>query len=563
MSGAAVSIRNITDLQDATGDITVSVTTGGNDAASAARRPRELAGDFSSLPFASPQAAFDFLPKNTAGRRLRVSVGAGTFPRPVVRGFTGGGTLELDCATTPATLASGSASGSAGTGTSSTSLVKPNAAANWTANDLRGRLVKITVAGVVHWRVILSNTTNAASVRALDGLVAGVAFEIVAAGSFFSKDGTTNDGIVFEDCSCRIVVTAPAPTGTGVADGIRFERCVGGVTARGLTLAIDAVNTMRARNCYAIDFTDSSLSGAANATLEDCVVANADRLFADNGSVELVGCGRSTVGLSARAVVANALKITDCRAVRYALNTDACLATPLVVENSGTTAVELAGSNPGTTRGASFARGGQNIVTGATIAGSDAQQVLVENQPIAWSSLSAQGSASSMSTSIHWGTGTDVVMRKIRIPSLGGDELTNEGDETTGGTKKHFGTYLWLGNAGGGKTGPGDTEAAIQATGTNQAGAALCRYTHTLVGSVAGGGTNGVKFRPSPAAIMAGSVMNRSGAAINLFPSDGGYINDLLQNAAISLPDDTAALWWYVGDPLVEDRYVVALVSIP
>ncbi len=103
---------------------------------------------------------------------------AGSFTAQGIDGF---GTVTVDgtSALVAVTPTSGDFSGSLGAGTTTTSLVKPAASANWTADDFVGSFVRITT-GVASGSIapIISNTTTALTVHAMPGIAAGDAMVI-------------------------------------------------------------------------------------------------------------------------------------------------------------------------------------------------------------------------------------------------------------------------------------------------------------------------------------------------------------------------------------------------
>jgi hypothetical protein len=99
------------------------------------------------------------------------------------------GSLTIQGKTALATLTSGVNTGRAGVGTSSTSLVKPTGAANWTADNMNGKFLRITGGaghvGGLQLRPILANSTTAVTVAAVAGMDSTTTFEIVTLASSF------------------------------------------------------------------------------------------------------------------------------------------------------------------------------------------------------------------------------------------------------------------------------------------------------------------------------------------------------------------------------------------
>lgn len=532
----------------AQGNISISVASGGSDTPTADRPERLVKAGTYADAFATIEAAMAALPRDTAGYDITISAGAGTFAALVAaaRGFFGAGTVKISGALTAATLASGPSSGTAGAGSSTTAL--KNAAANWTASDLVGRIVHLTIGGETVRRVILSNTTDTAVVRAATGLTSGVVYAIFDRATFVDKDATTGDCLVIEDSTCSIVIEDLAFAGSGVDEGVRFERCSNAL-ARGLVLDVDAVKTLRAIDCYAATVEDCALSAGADIELRDCKVPTAQRLYADDGAVLIVG-GRATVELDASACIANALKLVSCDYADIDLVANDCTATPLVCEGvrSGVL-TQATGANSGTARFAEFSKGCNLVVTGADGAGSNANEMLLEGAGLSWSKLASFGSASAVGTSVHWGGDEHLFLRRVRIPAEASgtsDGITNEIDTNLGATTKMGGFLIHDGNAGG---------TAIAAAGSTQGDATLCRYQTSIVTS----GSGGVRLQAAAFPVTVCAVVNRSGGAINLYPPSGHTLNDEVSaDLPLSLPDDSLAICYFIGSGL----WVVFVVSL-
>jgi hypothetical protein len=162
--------------------------------------------------------------------------------------------------------------------------------------------------------------------------------------------------------------------------------------------------------------------------------------------------------------------------------------------------------------------------------------MLIEKVEFSWANIASYGGAGTLGTHIHWGSGTDALVRKLRIISLGGDELTNEGDMITGGAHKHYGKDYKLGDAGG---------APVSASGTDQAGATEARYVHTVIT----GGTGGVRLKPSSFGVEHGTVINMTGVSVNIYPPVSGTFNQggLAANDPITLGPMSKLDWYFDG----------------
>lgn len=142
--------------QIATGDITVTVSTAGNDTPIPQRPAKLYGGDYSAYPYATIQAAINALPAVMAPYTATITVGAGNFAGAHITQKWGTfilqGTLGL------ASLATGP---NTGTATSGGSRYLTLTGAGWTVNDLQGRLLKIVSGtGAGQTLVVAKNTTD-------------------------------------------------------------------------------------------------------------------------------------------------------------------------------------------------------------------------------------------------------------------------------------------------------------------------------------------------------------------------------------------------------------------
>jgi hypothetical protein len=208
------STSAITTWQWTEAAITLAVSSGGSDTPSLARPARLLGGDYSSVPFATPQAAIDSLPKGL-NHDVVVAISAGTFSGAAMQGFVGQGRLDFHGATALATITSGSNAGTAGSGTSTTSMNKPTAASNWTSADLRGKFLLITSGGGASGdasfptiRPIKSNTTTSLTVSSVVGMDSTTIFQIVDMATEFTEAVQTPGGFTVRlavvDCQVRV-----------------------------------------------------------------------------------------------------------------------------------------------------------------------------------------------------------------------------------------------------------------------------------------------------------------------------------------------------------------------
>src|SRR6267154_6619223 len=103
----------------------LNVSTTGNDAGS---------GD-SANPFSTVATAISSLPK-TIQSNSTLTLGAGSLDQLTVNGFAGAGSLVISGTYTNTAVTTGVNTGLAGSGTNTTTIVKPTAVANWTSSNL-------------------------------------------------------------------------------------------------------------------------------------------------------------------------------------------------------------------------------------------------------------------------------------------------------------------------------------------------------------------------------------------------------------------------------------------
>jgi len=525
MAATILGGRNVATEQTATADIMLAVTAAGNDAATDGRRAKVLNGDKSATPYLTVQAAANAIPKHLAGKTATVALSGDVFATATFSNIHDG-TLYIKGTVATATVTTGSASGTCGTGTSGTSFKKPTASANWTVNDLRNVICKIILSGTTYWRTITSNTVDTAVIETITSLDNTATFEFVNVGTTIGKNASS-ECLVFEDCSCNILIEAIKPSDTAVTYGIVARRC-GRVQAYACDLNIDTVATFYAYRCESVDVTDSRLASAANILLDRCQYAVAIRLTGNNGSVQISHAIYAEIGLDALSVAANAAKFLGCLYATATLNANTCTSSPLVIDAcSHFVGGNLTGTNAGTLRGIEILNGGTHTVTGATLAGSG-DELLIDDVSTTYSNLATLGIVYNAGTYVVWGTGASQSLRGLSIPN---------GTVTFGGQFQTYGHWYQLGNA----------DPSISAfTAGGQASATEIGYQSAIVTGFTGAAANGasIKIRAGIGAGGAsGRVINSTTNVVNFFPISGGSINSMNLNAYIEMPAKSWALW--------------------
>lgn len=180
--------------------------------------------------------------------------------------------------------------GTAGAGTTTTSMAKPSGGSNWSSNALVGKYLKGTdTNGDRVLRPILSNTTTTLAVNTVVGMAAGFAFDIVDLDSdldYISAD----DPVALRISGC---------VGPVEVYGVAFS------AAHTLTSLIDAADSSDVR-FVGCDFDQNLASAALNVErctrvrLEHCrFTASSDAAIARSQHVEITGCVNSEGGVIA------------------------------------------------------------------------------------------------------------------------------------------------------------------------------------------------------------------------------------------------------------------------
>jgi hypothetical protein len=262
----------------------------------------------------------------------------------------------------------------------------------------------------------------------------------------------------------------------------------------------------------------SILSGAAIGLLQYCDKAEALGLMEINGGLTIDNCLNAKVTVEASGSASSALTISNVHTANASLNANGCSATPLTLtsihdfNHSG-----LTGINPGTTYGMQVGGGGQYIITGATIAGSNANQFTIEGVAGPYSDLSANGAYALRGTFLHWGSGYTVWQGKMKIPFLGGDELSTN-DLIIGGQTKAYGLYYPLSPA---------YQEITAFAGGGQSSATLIGYQRTIVTSCANDHDSIRVFGSSDITIVGGLefvVTNSTSKLVDVYPPTGKRI---------------------------------------
>lgn len=393
-----------------TSNATLAVSGAGNDSDSD-RPARILGGDWSAYPFATVQAAVAALGRDTNGFYHRINIAAGTYAVGLTgQGFSGGGVVDIVGDFVNATLTTGVNTGTAGAGTTATALKKPAAAANWTAENLRGKILLITGGGgyyadtfdnlVVYggpcMRRIKDNTTDTVSFESLSGLDATTTFRIVDVATLLGEAAAAYGPLTYSvglfGNTARVFVRNLKNNSASVyfgflAQGNRL------LEAHGLHVAPSAYSGV---GIYDTDFLSSSCIYAHGGSESFIEIVNGGRMLVgdivlDNSRLQIDHFRRSVVLASARDCVGTAVRLRHNTFASVDLDANDCTTTPLSLTNIGQFIIGgsgLTGSNAGAAYGVEIFGCGDYELTGASLAGAD--DLSLNGHDIAWSDLAVR-----------------------------------------------------------------------------------------------------------------------------------------------------------------------------
>lgn len=341
-----------------------------------------------ALPLRLDEDAFIYLPAgNVVGAELS--------------GFTGAGALNIVGTTSLATVTTGSNSGTAGVGTSSTSLVKPTGANNWTSSDLANKFLKLTGGGGTGdeptrypvLRPILANTTTSATVESVPGMDSTTTFQIVDLAAALVETADEPTSLVVRDNIATVVLRGLNFADTGldtlvdayrnqnvVVDGCKFN-----TTANEVALKLSKCTNVTLSNCLFASSADALIERCGNVDVTNVKMQAAGQIeITDSQSVEIVK-------LESASAVGQMLELVRVLAAQCEVKASNGGATPIRLESVAV--FEAWGSNKltgsgNTGYGVQVDKSGRYTFTGSNITGSSGD-VLFMNAAATWANMSS------------------------------------------------------------------------------------------------------------------------------------------------------------------------------
>lgn len=347
-------------------------------------------------PLKTIQAAINKVP-NVLQEAFNINLGSGTFDGFTVASTYGRGTLRIIGGRTLATVATGVNTGTAGGSTTTTSLQKPAAASNWTANDLIGKWLYVSGGGgyssVPVLRPILANTTTTLTVNAVTGMDSTTTFDIV--------DLTTYIGGITGD---TVAIRAQNVDATVELIGLNFSNAA---SLSSLVEITGCKNVVLSGCQLSIDATVNSVKGSKNdyVKLQHCnLTANADVDISLTNDVDIHGVRCSGSGaiviadsrscnvtkLTSTGATGNVLRLLRIKSATGEVDASTSGATPIYLENiDDFTAVgTLLTGATNTGYGIEIQRAGRYTLTGSNITGASGDVYFV-NHLVTWANLSS------------------------------------------------------------------------------------------------------------------------------------------------------------------------------
>lgn len=403
------SSSDATGLPSATtGALTLAVSNSGSDAYDG-KRDGITAGDYSSVPFATLAECLKFIPK--VNHSVIVKFGAGNFAGANVIGLTGGWFDSSDLevkgikfigTTAVATLTTGDNSGTAGSGTSSTSLVKPTSAANWTASNLVGKFLRITGgAGAGSdptnnpvMRVIKANTTTTATVDAIAGMNNTTTFQIVNSTTvIYNSAEDIGFNLMLNECPIEIVACEIYNPFAGLLDyGIRsISNNI--VSVDGCRILGADINSVISDKDSEFSISNCLLDGGADVIINGCSknVVSENLYLSASGPIEVNSCLRARITkLDSASAITNVFRALNCNFVQIEAKASGGTVTPFYFENVayldviGSNKLTGSGNTGGSTYGIEIEKSGRCQLIGSDVSGA-AGAVLFMGRPVSWS----------------------------------------------------------------------------------------------------------------------------------------------------------------------------------
>lgn len=327
-----------------------------------------------------------------------VTAGSGDQTGLSISGREPGATLRIAGTTSLASLTTGLNTGTAGSGTTSTSVAKPTGSANWTASNLVGKWFKRTggggyVSGGDNLRPIQANTTSTLAIATMSGVDNTTTFDIVTLGTTFDRVSSSdlvgirlagNLGPV-EISGVDFSTAHTLDSLIDIADcvDVRVIACKFAQNLSAPSVNIARCTRVRVEHCQLQSSADIVIDTCQYVTIRDCVNSAGGVVQVSNAlSVDVIG-------LKATSAPSTVLAITNALVATAEVNASSGGATPIYLESVGqfsTSGTGLVGTS-NTGYGVEVATSGRYNFAGATITGGSGDVLFMANAET-WTDLS-------------------------------------------------------------------------------------------------------------------------------------------------------------------------------
>lgn len=303
-------------------------------------------------------------------------------PTHFIRGLRTVGPVTITGDWVDAVLTTGDQSGTAGAGTTSTSMVKPGGAADWTADEMRtgNMFLRITAGGgAPAVRPIIDNATTTITVHAVTGMNATSVFEISTVSTDYTFTNLTLGNnlpeIIIDHCvikklssshntkitlkNCILETDSPSGSISSYYDKVLY---INECSFNGASIRCDNANLVYVNNSI---FTNAE----SWAYLSRCNYV-------------------SFINVNAESCSSTALHLEGILVGYVGMEANSCTATPCHMESCNyitSYGIGLIGTNAGAPYGVLMEKAGYYDLTAGTLAG--AADLRIEDQTCTWAQL--------------------------------------------------------------------------------------------------------------------------------------------------------------------------------
>jgi hypothetical protein len=270
-----------------------------------------------------------------------------------LRGYAGHVQTAVQELLTDASPATGLQTGTAGVGTTSTSMVKQTGSADYTVDDLNGKFLRINSGGGSGGTpvVIKDTLTGSLSTFTVSGMDNTSVFDIMEA-----TEAVTTLTIKNNQAPILIENVRVTTLDVDACYNVKFVNC-------------EFIGTATVDDCQLVVFESCTFKTAGVVTASNCGKVDFDRCYvAAGGALTARYCMRVEAELYAFETTASVLTLTSCCSADVNMVANDCVATPLVMSGCTYVTAVATGTNSDN-YGFTAAKGGRYEMTGSSLSG--------------------------------------------------------------------------------------------------------------------------------------------------------------------------------------------------